>query len=175
MQKTEIYTSKKKALWLLMGSLAFVAISIWMFSHAAEMKRNPLLIRTVSIISLLFFGFSFFIAIKQLLKTDLVLVIEPEGITVKPGQANTFHIKWDEITGFKKFKIYQTRIIIILVENPGYWLEKETNMLKKKLMQTNLRNYGSPFNLSANSLSTDHETLMSLLNTYWQAYKTVGK
>ncbi|PTB97236.1 hypothetical protein C9994_03730 [Marivirga lumbricoides] len=175
MEKIEIYTSKKKSLILLLGSLAFVALGIWLVMEAENLTgwkaRNPLFTRGIGIASILFFGLGIFVSIKRLLKSEIALVIDPIGLNVNPKKSTTELIKWEEITGFEEIKIQSTRILVISVTNPKYWLERETNTIRKKLMQFNINNYDSPFNIAASGLDINSTELKNTLNKYFEKYK----
>ena len=166
MERIEIYTSKKKSFLMLIGSLAFVAICILMFLHADEMRRNPLFIRVISVAGVLFSGLAIFVSIKRLISNQLALVIAHEGLGVNFKKSQNNYIGWDEIIGFNEIKIRQVRIIIIMVKDPQKWLEKEKRFFRKKLMQANMTNYGSPFNISTVGLNITHEGLMEKLSVY---------
>lgn len=66
MERIEIYSSKKKSLLLLIGSL-FVVGGIYMFMNADSFTgyraRSPLFIKTIGIASVLFFGLGIYIYI----------------------------------------------------------------------------------------------------------------
>ncbi len=64
MERIEIYSSKKKSLLLLIGSIAFVAIGVWLVLEPDNLtgwrERNPIFTRGVGIASILFFVSVFF-------------------------------------------------------------------------------------------------------------------
>ena len=167
MDRIEIYTSKKKAILGLIGSIIFVALGIWMILDI----DNSLLIRVVGIVSVLFFGLGIFIGIKRLIKSEIALIIDNKGLNVNPKKSLTEFIEWDNIIGFKEIKIKSQRILIIVVKNPEKWIEKETNTFRKKLMRFNLNNYDSPFNIAAASLDISYAELNDKLNRYFKEHK----
>ena len=167
MIKTEICTSKKKAMRLLVISLLFVAIS-FCFIINPEVFINPFLqapylIQGIGLLSVLFFGFGMYVATKRIIRTELALVVDTEGIHMYPKKANNKLINWESIIGFSEIKINGQKILIIRVSNPEYWLLKESNVINKKMMQYNLTNYGSPLSISTGSLAISQEDLMSVL------------
>jgi len=175
MDRIEIYTSKKKSRLLLIGSIAFVGLGIWLLMEADNLTAwrasNPIFIRGIGIASILFFGLGIFVGIKRLIKSEITLIIDPIGLNVNPKKSLTEFIKWDEILGFEEIKIQSTRIFIIGVKNPDYWLEKETNILRKKMMQFNINNYNSPFNIASSGLDINSNELNEKLNSYFEKYK----
>ena len=175
MEKVEIYSSKKKSIMLLIGSIAFVVLGFWLLLEADNLTgsraSNPIFTRGIAIVSIIFFGLGIFAGIKRLIKSEIYLIINSEGINVNPKKSLTEFIKWSEIEGFEEIKIQSTRIIIIGVKNPEYWLNKETSTLRKKLMRFNITNYNSPFNIAAAGLDISSDKLGETLNNYLDRYK----
>jgi hypothetical protein len=168
MTRIEIYSSKRKSFLLLVGSLLFVICGIYIFMVADNPHKyrstNPLFERGIGVLAVVFFGLGIYVSIKQLIKSQLILVIDEVGLNVNPKEAPGERIEWKNIEGFSEIKIHSTKIVIIEVNNSHYWIEKETNKLKKMAMKFNSSNYGSPFNLSANSMQINHSNLLKLLN-----------
>lgn len=175
MESIEFYSSKKKSLLLLLGSITFVALGIWLLLEADNLTvwkaRNPILTRGIGIASILFFGLGIFIGIKRVIKSEIALIIDSKGLNVNPKKSLTEFIKWSDINGFEEIKIQSTRIVIIGVKNPEYWLDKETSVFRRKLMQFNIRNYNSPFNIAASGLDISSDQLIETLNNYYDRHK----
>jgi len=170
MEKIEIYTSKKKSFLLLIGSLLFVLGGIYMSLHPENFhSRNPIFVRGVGIVSVLFFGLGIYVSLKQLIKNQLILVIDKIGINVNPKKSES--IEWKNINGFSEIQIQSTRIVIVNIDNSDFWIEKEKSMIRKKLMKYNVNNYGSPFNFAANSMQINHDDLLKILNANLSKYK----
>ena len=174
MEKTEIYTSKKKVILLFIASLAFVFGGIHMFIEPETFRGFPAFTKTMGVITILFFGFGVLVFAKRLIQNQLILVIDKKGINVNPKKSLVEIIEWKYIDGFSEIKIHNAKIIIIKVTNPEYWIEKETNKFRKKLMKFNTRHYNSPFNFSSNSTKISHTELMKLLNENLKKHKYVG-
>ena len=175
MEKIEIYSSKKKSFLVLIASLIFVIGGIYMFMNAENFTgyraRSPIFTKGVGILSVLFFGLGIYVSIRQLITNQLILIIDKTGINVSPKKSLSERIEWKNIKGFSEIKIQSTKIIIIDVDNSDYWIEKEENLIRKKLMKFNVNNYGSPFNLSANSMQMNYTELMKTLNENLNKYK----
>ncbi len=175
MESIEFYSSKKKSLLLLLGSITFVALGIWLLLEADNLTvwkaRNPILTRGIGIASILFFGLGIFIGIKRVIKSEIALIIDSKGLNVNPKKSLTEFIKWSDMNGFEEIKIQSTRIVIIGVKNPEYWLDKETSVFRRKLMQFNISNYNSPFNIAASGLDISSDQLIETLNNYYDRHK----
>ncbi|HMC32313.1 MAG TPA: STM3941 family protein, partial [Candidatus Angelobacter sp.] len=78
--------SKGKIIFLLLGAIAFVAASVWMFSLDSETIRkelpfrNPLLVHGVGIAGMVFFGLGGLIGLRKLLDKKPGLVLNSSGI-----------------------------------------------------------------------------------------------
>jgi hypothetical protein len=160
---------------LLIGSIVFVVLGFWLLLEADNLTgwraRNPIFTRGIGIASILFFGLGIFIGIKRLIKSEIALIIDSKGVNVNPKKSLTEIIKWSEIKGFEEIKIQSTRIVIIGVKNPEYWLNKETSGFRRKLMQFNISNYNSPFNIAASGLEISSDKLIETLSIYFARYK----
>ncbi len=169
MKKTEIYSSKKKALLVFFLSAIFVVLGIWMIWDAENIKtpflRNLLLIRMVGISSVLFFGYGMWVTLKQLFSKKLMLILDEIGIHLKPPTERI--IRWKDIEDFSEMKINNVKIIIINVKNYEEYLDIETNKIRKNLMNFNLNNYGSPFTISVSTMDISYQELWKLLNDHW--------
>ena len=175
MERIEIYTSRKKSILILIGSIIFVVGGILFVVNPERFVtlifRNPDIIRIVGIASIIFFGLGIFVGIKRLIKSEIALIIDKKGLNVNPKKSSTEFIEWKNILGFKDIKIQSQRILIIIVKNPEKWIEKETNTIRKKLMRFNLNNYDSPFNIAAVGLDISYAELSEKLNKYFIKYK----
>lgn len=175
MDRIVIYSSKKKSLLLLIGSTAFVVLGFWLVLEADNLTgwrtRNPIFTRGIGIASILFFGLGVFIGIKRLIKSEIALIIDTKGLNVNPRKSLNEYINWSDINGFEEIKIQSTRIIIIGVKNPDFWLNKETSGFRRKLMQFNINNYNSPFNIAASGLDISSDKLIGTLNNYYDRHK----
>jgi hypothetical protein len=176
MTRIEIYSSKRKSFLLLVGSLLFVVCGIYIFMVADDPHKyrstNPLFERGIGVLCVVFFGLGIYLSIRHLIKNRLILVIDEVGLNVNPNRAPGERIEWKNIEGFSEIKIHSTKIVIIEVNNSHYWIEKETNKLKKMVMKFNSSNYGSPFNLSANSMQINHSNLLKLLKENLSQFKS---
>ncbi len=138
---------------------------------AGYKARNPLFVEATGIVSILFFGLGIYVAIRQILANQLILIIDKKGVNINPKKSLTEFIEWRNINGFSELKIQSQKFVIIDVDNANYWIEKEENGVRKKLMKFNVNNYGSPFNLSANSMQMTYAELLKILNENLNKYK----
>ncbi len=173
MESIEIYSSKQKSALILIGSIAFVIIGIYLFVDAYNVthwrSNNPVITRIIAVIDILFFGIGIFFAGQRIIKSRVAIKIDSKGITLNPKKNEL--IEWEYILGFREVKIRSTRILIIGVTNPEYWIERESNIIKKKIMKFNFESFDSPFNVSAAGLNTNFDELNKQLNYYFKKSK----
>lgn len=173
MNRIEIYSNKNKAFLLFLGSVAFVILGFFIFLNADNMRsalfKSPLIIKTAGAITILFFGIGIYVSVKQLIRNKLMLVIDENGISFNPARNEL--IKWVNIDGFSEIKINGNKIIVIEVNNSTELINNETNRVRKNLMKFNLKNFGSPFNISVATMNLRHAELKELLNENLIKYK----
>lgn len=162
----EIYSSKKKAFLLLIGSIFLFTLCFFLAIGAMD---DHLVKRIVGIVGIVFFGLCICGAIKSLIRKKLMLVIDDKGILVDPEKTDD-RILWQDINGFPVININGTKIILISVNNPQYWIDKETNKARKQLLAFNYDNFGAPFCLSSNLMQIKQKELTKLLDKGLEAY-----
>ncbi len=173
MERTDsigIYSSRKKSVLLLIGSVLFVAAGVYLFLNAEDMAlkrsifKNPLFVKAAGAAAVLFFGLGIYASIRALIRNRLILTIDNEGIDVNPEKRPSVKIAWKQITGISEVSIHGTRIIVIQVNNPEDWIDRESSAVRRKMMRFNVDYCGSPFNISANATQSSHAELMGILN-----------
>lgn len=172
-EKVEIYTSRKKSIHLLIFSLIGVITGFYLIINANNITRfnfeGTLYLRSFASIIIFFFGAGLYVSAKPFIKNKPLLIIDEVGINV--DQSKSLIIRWNNVTGFSEESMLDQQFIIIRVNNPEYWIESENSWIRKKFMKYNFNNYGSPFNLSTNSMKINHRELMRLLNENFKKYK----
>ena len=165
METIEIFRSLKKAVLLLLGCLAFVAIGIWIVINPEEMAaRYPaVLVMLLGVVCIVFFGIGAVMAIKALINKKPALIINTAGLTINPGQLGMAIIKWNDIMGFSDYKIGRQKFVMVQLNDNDKYINQETSNFKRRTMQFNVKSYGSPFSLSATLYTINHDELLALL------------
>lgn len=166
MTQIQIYSNTKKALLLFIGSIAFVVLGYYIFLNAEEMTTymfsNFLFFKIIGMFSMLFFGLGIVLSCKLFIKKQLLLVIDENGININPSKEE--YIKWEDIEGFTELKINRIKMIGIQVSTPENYINKETNALRKTLMEFNMTNYHSPFSIAVSPMNISYKELFNILN-----------
>nr|WP_320036788.1 STM3941 family protein [uncultured Bacteroides sp.] len=166
MDKIEIQISKTKILFIIVGSLIFVIIGI-LFSLTPDMfitinHRNPEMIRIVGIAAILFFGATSVYGLRKLFDKSAGLIIDDYGITDNSNASSVGLIDWSDILEIKTEQVMSTRFLLIFVNNPDKYLER-VNGFKQKLMEGNMKMYGTPLSITSNTLRYDFNDLERLI------------
>ncbi|MEM7765695.1 MAG: STM3941 family protein [Pseudomonadota bacterium] len=175
--RVEIYRSKGKMLLLLLGALAFVAMGIWMLTLSGDDIRmgrrfnNPIFVKTIGIVAIVFFGFCAIFAFRKLLDSAPALIISSEGLVDNASGLAPGAIRWSEIADIGEYMVQGQRFIAILLVDPEPFVEKGSR-LTRMLARANAGMSGTPVNISTNALRIDHDALLSLLHERWAASRT---
>ncbi|ANI88309.1 hypothetical protein A9P82_02700 [Arachidicoccus ginsenosidimutans] len=165
MNRIEIYTSRKKAILLLIAALLFAIGGTYMFINAETFSKYPLiLVKSFSAFTVLFFGLGVFVSIWMLLKNRLALTIDENGLTIY-SMFNSQFIDWNSIKNFVVKNMGRSqKFIVIELKNPHGWMRQERSAFKRKTMQFSMNLVDSPLSLSSDSMQISSESLLSLLN-----------
>jgi hypothetical protein len=167
MERTEIAMSKSKMTKMLTGSIAFVLIGLWLLIFQPTIG-NPLFDNVIvkygiAIAAILFFGYTLFFSIKKLADKKPGIVIDDSGIYDNSSAVSVGLIPWTDIRQISTVTVMRQEFVIIGVSNPEHYINKQPNFLKRKGMQYNYKNYGSPIAISANGLKCNVKDLVRLL------------
>ncbi|RWY47964.1 STM3941 family protein [Mucilaginibacter gilvus] len=166
----EISLSKQKMLLMAAGSLAFVAAGFWFITHPGIRlfgnKPYPVFTYLIGFAAVAFFGFCAFCLIKKLFDTKPGLVVNEEGIIDNCSGFSFGFIPWADIEDIYVIEIGRQKLIIVLVNNPEVYINRQTNPLMKKMAAMNYRSYKTPVSITANTLQYDFEELYVLLRAH---------
>lgn len=171
----KIPLNKRKLVKGLIGSIIFVVIGFWLLIYQPETNNpifdNPLVKYGAAIASILFFGFGIFYFSKKTLDKKPGITIDDKGIFDNSSVVSVGYIPWADFKKISIVKVMEQEYLIIGVNNPEYYLNKQTNFLKKKGMQYNYNNYGSPLAISMNKLTCDIKKLSRIIENKFLEYK----
>ena len=175
-EQTEIGLNKIKLLLMLCGSVAFVCLGIWLVTKRGEisaqsLRYSPGLLFIAGAASILFFGGCMVFITKKMFSNQPGIIINKEGINDNSGGVSAGLILWKDITGIKKISVANQNFIMIIVNNPKEYINKQTGFIKRIAMGLNFRNYGSPISISANGLKCNFDDLYGTLTKKCNFYK----
>ena len=176
MTKIEIPLNKKKISLILLGSIGFVTLGLLFTltpdTFISTRSPNESITRIIGIITLTFFGIATVYGISKLFDKSAGLIINDNGIIDNTNFASVGLIKWEDIKKIKSDKLASSDFMLIYVKNPKAYLEKAT-FIKRKLMQGNMKMYGTPLSLTSLSIKCDYKYLATLIDEKFSEYKQV--
>ena len=164
-----IETSKTKVLGLIGLSVLFVFLGVWMVFYApkvnVEFLNNEILRTSTGILSIVIFGITGILFSKKLIGNKYGIMISNEGVYDNSTSVNSGLIKWSNIERIEQRKVLHQRFIQIIVDNPEHFIEKHTNILTRKSVESTFKKYGSPIQISTNALKIGFEELFDVLGS----------
>lgn len=166
MNTIEIPLSKKKILLLTIGSFAFVFLGVLFITNPEKfitfLIRSEEFVRISGIASVVFFGATGIYGILKLQDKKVGLTISNEGIIDNTNATSIGLIKWENIERIKTEQVMSTKFLLIFTNNQDEILNK-VNGIKRKLMSTNAKMYGTPISITANTLKYDFNELEKII------------
>jgi hypothetical protein len=166
-EQIKIPLNKGRLTILLISSIIFVAIGLWLVISPPKIDipllGNPTLILVTGIASILFFGLCAFMFFKKLKDGKAGLIIDKTGITDNASGISAGHIPWSNIKEISTAQVMNQKFLMILVDNPNDYISRQTNVIKRQGAEMNFKNYGSPISISANTLQCNFDELKNIL------------
>jgi hypothetical protein len=171
----EIPLSKQKLVLGLVASILFVGLGLWFLIQPPKIDSlifgNPLVIFLGGLGAVVVFGFTTVVALRRLASNQAGLIINHQGIIDNSSIASAGPILWADMEEIKVATAMNQRFLVLVVNNPEHYLDREPKGLKKITMEQNYKSYGSPVTLSPNTLQIKFDQLLELLNAQMQQHK----
>lgn len=168
-EKIEIPFSKRKILFLFLGSLFAVCAGVWFVLDPDAVRtpflRSPQLVFIVGLAAVLFFGLGAIFLFLKMWDKKPGLVLDAAGLTDHTSWVAVGFIPWTDLQEVAVIEIYRQKLILLHLKNPQQYIDLQTNRYKRKLMQMNYNNYGTPISISAASIQIKVEELLEMLNS----------
>ena len=158
--------SKGKLLLSTLGAFAFVAIGFWFVLAPPSRTGSSLestLLMVLGLVAILFFGGIAILVIRKLFDSRPGLVIDKQGLMDNSGGLSAGQILWQDIEAIQVLQIQRQRLILVLVNNPQDYIDRQSSSWKRKLMAMNYRQYGTPISISSNGLKISFGELLRML------------
>jgi len=166
MEKVQIKSSRWKVVLLLLAALGFVFFGAFMMKEGLTNNPKDFGMIVMGLIPTLFFGVAIPLGVKRLMKQVVELELTETHLSIQPDTRQNFQIPWSEILEIESKKINRAKLILIHVKDPKEWIDKENNPFKKKLLQFNFNQCGTPFNSSTGSMNISHNKLIDVLTQF---------
>ena len=166
MTQIEIPRSKKKMIFMLIGSFVFVLIGVWIIVAQPTVKNiffNNLIVKNISgALAIIFFGIIAISIGRKLPQKAAGLIINDDGIFDNSSAIPAGFIYWTEISNISVINIANQKLLMIGIKNPEEFINRQSG-IKRQAMKINYNTYGSPISISANMLKITFDDLHSLL------------
>jgi hypothetical protein len=181
--KVEIALSRTKLAKLLLFSIIFLAIGLWMVITDPQTSNpvfnNPLVKIFASYGSTLMGALGIYYFTQKLFDKGPGLVIDEEGIYDNTSAFKFGLIPWSDISEIFERSIQASitskqHFVTIGLVDPDKYISREKNTLKRKLLETSAKSYGSPIHISTNGLKTNHHDLFKLISEHFEKYKKLN-
>jgi hypothetical protein len=176
MTEIEIPLSKKKNVLMLLGAIIFVVLGVWFVSKpenfVSSIYRNIALIRFAGMLSIVFFGVCAIYGVIKLFDKKYGLIIDKNGITDNTNASSVGLISWADISSIETQQVMSTKFLLIFITNPDKYLNRITG-LKRKLLQANLRMYGTPLSITSNSILCNFDDLERLITSNLNEFQKI--
>ena len=169
----EIPLSKNKLAGMLVGAIAFVGVGLWFIIAPPPISNpyfgSPTRLLFLGVIAILFFGVGAIYIIRKLQDKRPGLIMDQLNLVDRSSGASAGPILWSDIVNIEVVQIHRQRLIVLEVKNPEYYINKQTSVVKRRMMQANYKMFGSPISITPNTLQIKFDDLMKLLTNGWQA------
>jgi hypothetical protein len=149
--------SRSRAVLVVLGSLAFVAVGALLFTQRAD---RPLL-GVVGVLAVVTFGVALALGVAQLLRRDrTALAFDAEGFTDTSAPTAVGRVAWAETTGLRTGTLRGQPLVVVDVVDPDAVVARLGSAARRSSARANTRLVGSPVCLSArNVAATEAEVL----------------
>lgn len=169
----EIPLSKKKLIKMLIGSIVFVAAGLWFLIKPPTISNpffgNPTTIFLIGLAAILFFGLISVYIIRKLQDNKPGLIINSTGLIDNSSGVSAGQILWTDIENISVIEMHRQKLIMLEVNDPQSYIDKQTSSFKRKVMQMNFNMYGTPLSITSNALEINFEELLNILNNHLNA------
>ena len=165
-----IPVSKFKLVLLLLGATSLTVSAIWVFYLSRYEPVYVLIwVRTVSLFCIIFFGLCDLYSIKKLFDSNPGLVLNSIGIIDRSSAVSVGQILWRDLDGINVNWIQGQKFLTLYVTNPRKYLRRG-GFFQRRINALNYQLYGSPINISVNTLKINFEELTELILHYYERY-----
>ena len=102
------------------------------------------------------------------------LIIDDHGLVDYSSGISAGVILWSEITDISVIVLHQQKLIMLYVTEPQSIINRQTNMLKRKIMELNYKMYGTPVSITASGLKISFDDLLEIIMQSFKEKKNIA-
>ena len=176
----EIPLSRGKLIKLLFFCTIFIVAGLWLAVYQPQ-TSNPILNSSilkygVGMMGVLMGLIGVFAFLTKIFDTKAGITIDQTGLIENASTLSVGRIPWTDILDIRETTVQgsfsaKEKFIIIMVRNPDYYISKQKNAIRRKLMMLNAKKSGSPLYITTNGLKIRHTELKELLQRKLKEYR----
>lgn len=171
----EFKLSKSKLLFLMLLTFVFITLGIAFIKNpegfVSNLFRSPDLILSVGIVAVIFSGLCLIVILKKMFDTKPGIIIDDNGIFDNASGISAGFIPWEDIIEIKETKVSNQSFINIVVKNPQDYINRQKNILMRKLAEVNYKSFGTVIGIPSNALDCKFEDLIKAMKLRFEDYK----
>lgn len=152
-------------LFIVTGIL-FITNPMWFIK-----SNDSLVIKIIGYAVVIFFSACGIFISQKLFDKKPGLILDAEGITDNSSAVAAGKILWKDIKSIAVQQVQAQSFIMINVKNPEFYLQRERNPIKKRMMELNYRLYQTPLHITANGLKIGFEELYEIITEKYNSMK----
>ena len=143
--------------------LAAVVLVVMVWSIYMVGFNSNMYLKVVGAVGVFFGAIGVAVVGAQVFSKKPGMVIDADGFEYHGDIFGMGKISWREVTGVNVLTVNSSKVIIVLVANPHQYIERQPKTILKKVMQSNLDQFGSPISISAATLKIGHDELLAIM------------
>lgn len=166
----KVPADKGKILLLLLGCIAFVAVSAWLLQKKGIAEDEVLFVKGAAVAGCLFAGVGVIVFTVGLFSSNLGLYITSKGIDFITPFNKTSFVAWNEISGFNIMQVKRTKLLLVMLKDPKEYLKRKSS-LTRWMGSANASIGGTPYSINSNMLKCNFDELTELMQTNFEKFK----
>ncbi|MFA7274624.1 MAG: STM3941 family protein [Crocinitomicaceae bacterium] len=164
--------NKWRLILILLVSIFFLFNGLTMFfvDKTETVQTNPVLVKTIGLLSLGLFGTILYIASKQLFDNSLGVYLDASGISDYSNAMGVGQVEWEDIERIEIQKFLWMKSLAIHTSNPGKYL-RDAKGIKLRILAGNLSRAKTPVVISSRNLKIRFSTFEAMVREYWEKSK----
>jgi len=173
-----IALNKRKLYKLLILSIIFVLLGCWML-QSADNPGQPFF--GLPILKDLVAGGCILLGIPGmaaglfgLRSSQRGVLIDDMGITDHSSLAGAGHIPWADVQLLITASVVHQPLLLLMVKSPEQYIRRQRNLIRRKILQMNYRQHGTPVCIAASRLACSMAELEGMVESRLAGYKRKG-
>lgn len=160
--------NKAKSTKYFIGALILCILGILCITMPGWFIRsdNPTVIKVVGYILVVLFGAFTLLYSQKVFDKNPGMLLDEEGFVDNTSGVNTGKVLWKDVTNIFVKEGMGQQFIMLKVKNPDFYIDREKNPLKVRIMDMNKRLYETPINISAKGLKISFDDLLTKLREH---------